>query len=421
MRCGYETYPNVLSLIENGRANTEIALRSYMWGITVDQEEFQKIADQVQAEISSEEKIILTLVPEGTNINSKKQLAEIFFEQFGEPVKFTTDSGSPKVDKEALEFIKTYGESEKAQKLATHLLTYGLWKKRQTTYITPYIGMSMIRPRPNPGDQVSGRWGYRAPALQTWPYFMKGMFVSRPNNYLVACDLSQAELRVIALLANDQPLLDAYNAGKDVHKLNAGDLFGVDMDSLSPENYKKFRNAAKTFAFALNYSTLDDESAAKTILSRLHTAGFGDMTIRLVLGAVKRWWKAHPALRIYKQELWDRANVQGYVEDVFSGRRRYLYGKGKDTEVFNFPLQAAVATIMDRAVQEVDQKMDHTKEGLIVQVHDCLVIETYDSDRGVKMLMDAMHKPLEYDGRSILMAGDPEMGHRYGKLEGVKV
>jgi DNA polymerase I len=427
---GYDSYPALKTLADKSMLNTEIGMRNFMWGIQIDSTEFSKIDLQVQEEVKKAEDKVKSLLPEGFNLNSGKQLGELFFEQLGEPVTFTTDAGEPSTNKEALEFIKEYGETDQAREAAAAIIDYKKWVKRLTTYIIPYRGIGLVRPRPVPAQQISGRWSYREPALQTWPKFMKGMFVPREGNKFVACDYSQAELRVMAVLSGDQPLIEAYGRGVDVHAANGSDLFNADMaklkqqeidtDTVGKGTYTQFRNIAKTVVFALNYSTLDDKIACKTLLSRLHTAGFAQTTYQMVLVAVQRWWRAHPAIKDFKAHLWAESQRKGYVEEYWSGRRRYFYGRPKDTEVFNFPLQAGVATFMDKAIQDIDALLDHSKEGLIVQVHDALVLEGPDEHRLAKLLRDNMRQEITYKNNKILLDIDCDVGTRYGHLEKYK-
>jgi DNA polymerase I-like protein with 3'-5' exonuclease and polymerase domains len=406
-------YPALQTIFAQSLEHTAIALRGYLFGWTIDETAKADIRKEVEDNVRKYKAELLAHLPAETNPNSKTQMARLFYEVWGEPITHKTDSGAGSVDKEAKEHIKNYGVSEEGRKCAELSLELEKWEKRYSSYVKKFEHTKIIRSSPRVTQQISGRWSYTNPALQTFPQFCKGMFVARPGNYLVACDYSQAELRLMALLSGDQPLLQAYKDGVDTHSLNASVLFGVPLDKMQ----KKFRNAAKTFAFALNYSTLDEEISAKTILSRMHAVGFAEITYQQVVMCIQRWWLEHPAIYAYKDKLYKESCAKDYVEDVFSGRRRYFFGKVKDTECYNFPLQSGAAYCMNRAAILIDAGLDHAKEGLLLQRHDEFIVEGPDKDKLVELLQNSMTLDLTYNGNTITMETEASVGTRWGMLK----
>lgn len=235
------------------------------------------------------------------------------------------------------------------------------------------------------------------------------------RNWLVAADYSGAELRMIALLAGDEPLMTAFKEGKDVHAQNARDLFRC---SEEQSKTKQFRNPAKTFVYALNYSTDDEEIAAHTILSRIQPIN-PQVTFEDVYAAVQSWWSAHPKIREFKQRTWAKVLSDDYVECDLSGRRRKFYGRPKDTEAYNYKLQAGCGHLINQAILGVDEELTWVDEALLLQRHDELICEGPDWKRLARILKKHMTRTVEFDGRTMLFPVDISIGKRWGAFKEV--
>lgn len=349
------------------------------------------------------------------NFNSSQQLQKIFYGLLEEPIKQRTLHGAPSMGKAALEHIARTG-GEKSRKLAELLLKRKGATKLLEAFILNLEGKGWASPNINVVGQVSGRWSVTNPALQTTPAAMKPMFTSAPGNWLVLADYSQLELRINAQLAKDASLIEAYQKGLDVHRLNAASLFDLPLDQAGGH----WRQSAKTFAYRLSYCTMDVEGAAAGIFETL-SVGNRNLTYRAVLAAVERWWKQHPRLYERKQEILEQALASGYIEEPFLHRRRYFPGpkKPKETEIFNFPMQAGGAAIVDRAIQALNGELYHNTERLLLQRHDEIVGEGPDPVRLACILEDTMTQTIEIDGISMTYPVDLKIGLRWGCEVGI--
>lgn len=180
------SYPAGPQLFADAMRHNAIALKSWGWGWDIDPKRQARLGLTVQRRMEQFEQRIQTMMG-GRNPGSNDQLREFFYQELDEEVTHFTESELPSVDKESLAAIAVGGKTAEGRKAAKMILEWRMWSKAYNTYIVRFAGQSMVRPDAHVTAQVSGRWSYRKPAMQTIPSRpglpkIKTMFVGKKIN-----------------------------------------------------------------------------------------------------------------------------------------------------------------------------------------------------------------------------------------------
>lgn len=227
---------------------------------------------------------------------------------------------------------------------------------------------------------ATGRLSSQDPNLQNIPIKtdegrrIRQAFIAPAGYKLVAADYSQIELRIMAHLSSDSGLLSAFEKGLDVHRATAAEVFGVALDSVTPE----MRRSAKAINFGLIYGMSAFGLAKQLHVGRNEAQQYID-----------RYFERYPGVQRYMNNIRAQAHEQGYVETLF-GRRLYLpdiNAKNKNFQLaaertaINAPMQGTAADIIKTAMIAVDNWLVEAglDAKLIMQVHDELVLEVAES------------------------------------------
>jgi DNA polymerase I len=229
----------------------------------------------------------------------------------------------------------------------------------------------------NQTGSVTGRLASSDPNLQNIPIRteigrkVRHAFVASAGHYLLGVDYSQIELRIVAHMANDQAMLDAFQAGQDIHTATAAAIYGTRLEDVSPEA----RRRAKGVNFGLIYG-----------MSAFGLTRQSDLTLAEAEDFVAAYFKQFPGVKNYLDGIRRLAASQGYVETLL-GRRRYFPGlqsasnfnqrSREEREAINAPIQGSAADIMKIAMIRLPAALREAglKARLILQVHDELVLE----------------------------------------------
>ena len=186
---------------------------------------------------------------------------------------------------------------------------------------------------------------------------------------MLAADYSQIELRIMAHLSGDKGLVDAFNAGLDVHKATAAEVFAVDLAEVSQEQ----RRRAKAINFGLIYGMSAFGLAKQLDIGRHDAQSYID-----------RYFDRYPGVLSYMEDTRSKAAEQGYVKTLF-GRRLYLpeinssngmRRQAAERTAINAPMQGTAADIIKLAMLKVSHWLqDNADIKMIMQVHDELVFE----------------------------------------------
>ncbi len=314
------------------------------------------------------------------NLNSPKQIGEIFFDRLKLPVVKKTPGGAPSTDEDVLERLAL------DYPLPKTLLEYRALSKLKSTYTDKLP--RMVNPRTgrvhtNYGQAtaVTGRLASNDPNLQNIPVRtpegrrIREAFVAPPGHQIVSADYSQIELRIMAHISEDQGLLDAFARGEDIHRATAAEIFGRDPREVSSEE----RRYAKVINFGLIYGMSAFGLAQQLGLERATAQAYIDS-----------YFARYPGVAKYMESTRQSAREQGYVETVF-GRRLWLpeirssspaRRSGAERAAINAPMQGTAADLIKLAMIAVQGWIDAGGLGmkLIMQVHDELVLEVPEGE-----------------------------------------
>lgn len=348
-------------------------------GIKVDAGKLNQLSKRFAGELKDIETAIFEEAGEEFNIASPRQLGFILFEKMGLPGAKKTKTGYSTsqdiLDELALE-----------HRLPELVLNYRQLSKLKSTYIDALP--KLIDPKTgrlhttfNQTVTATGRLSSSDPNLQNIPIrrpegrLIRESFIAEPEYVFVDADYSQIELRVLAHLAREEALLDAFKKGVDVHAVTASGLFGKQPDRISSEE----RAVGKT----VNFATIYGQSAFG--LARQLKISVGDAQ-RYIEG----YFEKYPKVEKYRDEVLKIAAKNGYVETLF-GRRRFLpdiqSSNGMlrglaERMAFNTVFQGTAADIIKRAMLDIDRGLAKISNGarMLLQVHDELLFEVPGAD-----------------------------------------
>ena len=322
------------------------------------------------------ERQAFAIAGEEFNLGSPKQLGAILYEKLGLPVISKTATGQASTAEAVLAEL-----AEQDFELPKVLMQYRSLSKLKSTYtdrlpeqINPRTGR--IHTSYHQAVAATGRLSSSDPNLQNIPIRtaegrrIRQAFIAPKGYKLVAADYSQIELRIMAHLAKDEGLLDAFRHDRDVHKATAAEVFGVTLEEVSNDQRRK----AKAINFGLIYG-MSAFGLAKQI----------DVDRKQAQAYIDRYFARYPGVLAYMERTREQAAQQGYVETLF-GRRLYLpdinaknpsLRKGAERTAINAPMQGTAADIMKRAMVAVDEWLATCglDAKVILQVHDELVLE----------------------------------------------
>jgi DNA polymerase I len=309
------------------------------------------------------------------NIESPKQLQQILFERLQLPVRRKTPTGQPSTAEDVLE------ELAASYALPRIVLEYRALAKLKSTYtdkLPELVNERTGRIHTNYAQAVAatGRLSSVDPNLQNIPVRrpegrrIRQAFIAPPGHVLLAADYSQIELRIMAHLSGDESLRAAFAADTDVHQATAAEVFGVELDAVTPDQ----RRTAKVINFGLIYGMSPFGLARNLGIERGAAQAY-----------VETYFQRYPGVKRFMDNTRAQARETGYVETVF-GRRLYLpdirSGNAQlrqyaERSAINAPMQGTAADIIKRAMITVDAwcRREQAPARLIMQVHDELVFE----------------------------------------------
>lgn len=359
-------------------------------GIRVRPEELTKYSEDLGRKIGELEDRIIKEAGEKFNINSPKQLGTILFEKMGLQGGKKTKTG--------------YSTSaEVLEKLAPDypfvrdILEFRTYSKLKATYadgLQAFIGNEdRIHSTFNQTVTATGRISSTDPNLQNIPVrtepgrAFRKIFVPREGFSFTDADYSQIELRILASLSGDKKLIEAYNEGKDIHAITASQVFNVPLNEVTPE----LRRNAKAVNFGIVYGISSFGLSQDLSISRSDAKEYID-----------RYFITYPDVKNYLDSLVSSAKEKGYAETYF-GRKRpvpelkssnFMQRSFGERVAMNAPIQGTAADIIKIAMVRVMNAINENglKSGLILQVHDELLIETAPGEE--KIIHDILEKEM---------------------------
>lgn len=346
-------------------------------GISIDSEALAKLSIELDNDSKLLEKSIYKLAGEEFNIASPKQMGPILFEKLAisKSVK-KTKTGQYSTSEEILSKLKN------EHPIVADILDYRQVNKLKSTYVDALpkeVNPKTHRVHTTFGQTVAatGRLSSNNPNLQNIPIRTKRgqevrkAFIPKDDQHiLIAADYSQIELRLIAEIAQEPNMTQAFINGEDIHASTAAQIFDVALDKVTREQ----RSQAKTVNFGIIYGVSSFGLSEQTGLSRSDAKKLIDA-----------YYETYPTLKEFMAKQIEFARQQGYVETLL-GRRRYLKDINSNNAVvrshaernaINAPIQGSAADIMKLAMIEVQNYLikENLESKLLLQVHDELVLE----------------------------------------------
>ena len=344
-----------------------------MQGISLDREALEIHGQELAERIEVLEKEIYGLIGYEFNLNSPKQLGVALFEDLGLPCKKKTKSGYS-TNAEVLEDLRDHHPA------VGKILQYRGLAKLKSTYCDSLVAAieedGRIHSTFNQTETRTGRISSLEPNLQNIPVrtdegkVFRKFFVAAQGKTLVDADYSQIELRVLAHMANDEVMCEAFNSGADIHTSTAAEVFGMHPEFVTP----LMRSRAKAVNFGIVYG-IGAFSLAKDI-------GVSNKEAKAYIESYLNTFKG---VASFMENTISEAKENGFVTTVF-GRRRYLPELSSSNHMLrafgervarNAPIQGTAADIIKIAMVNVFQRLKREKldAKLILQVHDELIIE----------------------------------------------
>ena len=329
------------------------------------------------------------------NVNSPKQLGEVLFEKMMLPNGKKTKTGYS-TNAEILEKLRPY------HPIIQDILDYRQVAKLRGTYTDALAavadGESRIHTTFKQTGTATGRLSSTDPNLQNIPIRtaqgreLRRFFVAKEGYVLLDADYSQIELRLLADIAGDEHMREAFVSGEDIHTSTAAKVFGVSPDEVTPE----LRKRAKAVNFGIVYGIGDFSLSVDLDIPRYQAREYIDSYLA-----------NYPSVDHYLKEIKKSAYDCGYVTTAF-GRRRYipeLSGQNKTLRAFgervamNSPIQGTAADIIKIAMIKVNQKLRESgiDARLILQVHDELMVEAHRdcADQALGILREEMENAVQ--------------------------
>ncbi len=360
-------------------------------GFLVDAEGIEKFGIDLQGRIEILVAEIYEEVGCEFNLNSPKQLGEALFVKMGLPAKKKTKSGYS-TNAEVLEGLAA------DYPVVAKILEYRTLAKLKSTYCDGLLKVicddGRIRSSLNQTETRTGRISSTEPNLQNIPVRselgreMRKFFKAKDGCVLIDADYSQIELRVLAHMANDKNMIDAFNNGDDIHAITASQVFNMPLMMVTP----LMRSRAKAVNFGIVYG-IGAFSLAKDIgVTRAEADSY-----------IKGYLAHFSGVQKYMKNVVETAKENGYVETVFA-RRRYLPELTSSNAMMrafgervalNMPIQGTAADIIKIAMIRVWEslKKQCLKAKLIMQVHDELIVEAPEDE--AKIVAGIVKKEME--------------------------
>ena len=392
-------------------------------GVAVDTKALKNLAKIYRSDLEKIEKKIYKEAGREFNIASPKQLGEVLFDEMGLiPERQKKTAGGARSTKESeLEKIR------EMHPIVEHVLEYRELRKLLSTYIENIPPLlddnSRLKAEFLQTGTSTGRMASQNPNLQNIPMrsergrAIRHAFVASPEFVLFSLDYSQIELRIAAILSEDEKLCDIFKSGRDVHREVAAQVFGVAPDKVDAE----MRRRAKIINFGILY-------------------GMGVNALRQQLGSTTAeahqflddYFNTFTTLAQYLEKTKGFARKHGYTETLFGRRRQFPEMKSPlpyvraqaERMAINAPIQGTQADVIKLAMVEVDTMLHEenaTKDAyLLLQVHDELVYEikkTRVQELGarIKVIMESVLPPKETNGVPILTEG--KQGANWGDMK----
>jgi len=351
-------------------------------GINVNKQFLNDYSIELQTEITQLEKRILELAGVDFNISSPKQLGEVLFDHLKlDPKAKKTKTGQYQTGEDVLQNLTEH-------EIVRCILDVRQLQKLKSTYVDALPELinkttGRLHTSFNQAVAATGRLSSNNPNLQNIPIRtdrgkeVRKAFIARNEEYvLLSADYSQIELRIIASIAKESAMIDAFKQGIDIHTATAASVYGIEVTEVTSEQ----RRNAKAVNFGIIYGQSAFGLSQSLGIPRKEAATIID-----------EYWKQYPAIKTYMNTTINFAKEYGYVQTLM-GRRRYLRDINSanftvrgfaERNAINAPIQGSAADMIKLAMINIHKRMralPHLKSKMILQVHDELLFDVHKSE-----------------------------------------
>ena len=351
----------------------DVLYRMEREGIAIDRDQLEQFGKMLAQRIDDCEKLIFSYSEGPFNINSTKQLGELLFDKLGLPPVKKTKTGYS-TNAEVLEKLKS------KHPIIPAIMDYRMLTKLKSTYADGLMKVicddGRIRTTFQNLVPATGRLSSTEPNLQNIPVRtdqgaeIRKMFIPKEGCVLVEADYSQIELRVLAHIADDDVMRNAFISGMDIHTATAAQVFGVEAEQVTSLQ----RRHAKAVNFGIVYGISEFSLAEDIGVSRYEAKAYIDSYLNNYRG-----------VRDYMKQVVVDAREKGFTETIY-GRKRYIpelkssnfnVRSGAERIALNTPIQGSAADLIKLAMIHVDKALreNFPEAKLLLQVHDELIVE----------------------------------------------
>lgn len=346
-------------------------------GVLCNLEVLSQIADATQAKLTELSKRIYELAGSEFNINSPKQLAVVLYDQLG-----------LKAGKKRSTSAEVLEKLVHVHPIIALLLEHRKYAKLYSTYA---VGLSKhvhddgrIHTIFHQTQTQTGRLSSSDPNLQNISVReeagkeIRKAFVAPPGCVLMSADYSQIELRMLAHMADEQEMIQAFNHQVDIHTKTAMEIFDVDADAVDA----MMRRTAKTVNFGIVYGQSDFGLSEQLGISRREARDFID-----------KYFASYPRIRTFMEDTIAFCEEHGYVKTLFQRRRyipeirdkNYMMREFGKRAAMNAPIQGSAADLIKVAMLRIDEQMrkHRVKSKMILQIHDELIFEVPQEEQSL--------------------------------------
>lgn len=398
----------------------EMPLVSVLWnmehtGIALDSHRLKKVGEEIDTAILTVEKQLKDEVGFEINLNSSIQIGDYLADKQGVPLKKTKTGRYATNENEIAQYAEQFPFIQK-------LLSYRELSKLRSTYVDSLISKVDASGRIHTTySQVAantGRLSSSNPNLQNIPVTsdfgqkIKSCFIAKEGHVLISFDYSQQELRILAHLSNEEKLIEAFKANRDVHATTASQLFSVDYDKVTKEQ----RMIAKTINFGIIYGM-----SSYGMSAQLH------IPVDVAQKFIDTFYATYPNIQKYYDQFLGQGRIDGFVETIL-GRKRYVFeysgqkfiDNAMRRVLINYPIQGSAADLMKKAMIQIQKEVitAKTDSKLLLQIHDDLVFEVPDEKEKITTFVSTIkHIMCHVYPLAVPIEVDVKIGKNWGKME----
>lgn len=365
---------------------TRILYQMECEGITIEAKVLQEIGEEYQQRMDEIAQSVYSYAGHEFNIGSPKQLGQVLFDEMG------LASGGRKRST-AAEVLQKMSDTHP---IVNEILEYRKYAKLVSTYIEGlmrYIQDGRIYTTFNQTVTTTGRLSSSDPNLQNISVKsdegkqIRKAFIAPEGYCFVSADYSQIELRLLAHMANEQYMIQAFQDDEDIHNRTASIIFGVPEDEVTEQE----RRVAKTVNFAIIYGQTEFGLSQELNITRAQARTF-----------ISAYLASYPNIHRYMDSLVAYCEEHGYVKTLLNRRREIPEIKDKNfmTREFgkraamNAPIQGSAADLIKIAMVKMNEALceRNLKSKMILQIHDELIflVPNEEKEEMEKLIVDVM-------------------------------